>query len=74
MRLLIPLHTPVTSFLLRQSFLSLPDTSSRLIGLDFGFLVSSAKRQKKPNKSIEETSGCVRPERVKKWPNSLIAT
>jgi hypothetical protein len=68
MRLLIPLHTPVTSFLLRQSFLSLPDTSSRLIK------ILHPKRQKKPNKSTEETSGCVRPERVKEWPNSLIAT
>jgi hypothetical protein len=32
------------------------------------------KRQKGPRKSSEETSGYVRPERVNKWTNSLIAT
>jgi hypothetical protein len=32
------------------------------------------KRQKEPRKTIEETSGRVRPERVNKWPNALIAT
>jgi hypothetical protein len=31
------------------------------------------KRQKEPRKPFEETSGCVRPEWVNKWPNSLIA-
>jgi hypothetical protein len=30
------------------------------------------KRQKEPRKTTEETSGYVRPERVNKWPNSLI--
>jgi hypothetical protein len=30
--------------------------------------------QKEPRKTTEETSGGVRPERVNKWPNSLIAT
>jgi hypothetical protein len=32
------------------------------------------KRQKEPRKTTEETSGRVRPERVKKCLNSLIAT
>jgi hypothetical protein len=32
------------------------------------------KRQKEPRKTIKETSGCVRPERVNKWPSSLVAT
>jgi hypothetical protein len=27
----------------------------------------------KPGKTIEETSWCVRPERVNKWPNSMLA-
>jgi hypothetical protein len=31
------------------------------------------KRQKEPRKTTEETSACVRPERVNRWPNSLIA-
>jgi hypothetical protein len=31
-----------------------------------------SKRQKEPRKTTEETSGCVRPERVNKWPKSLI--
>jgi hypothetical protein len=30
--------------------------------------------QKEPRKTIEEISGCVRPQLVNKWPNSLIAT
>jgi hypothetical protein len=29
------------------------------------------KRQKEPRKVVEEASGCVRPERVSKWPNSV---
>jgi hypothetical protein len=32
------------------------------------------QRQKEPRKTTEETSGRVRPERVNKSPNSLIAT
>jgi hypothetical protein len=32
------------------------------------------KRQKEKRKITEKTSGCVRSERVNKWPNSLIAT
>jgi hypothetical protein len=32
------------------------------------------KRKKDPRKIIKETSGCVRPERANKWPNSLIDT
>jgi hypothetical protein len=31
------------------------------------------KRQMEPRKTTEETSRCVRPERVNKWPNFLIA-
>ena len=31
------------------------------------------QRQKEPGETNEETSGCVRPERVSKWPNSMIA-
>jgi hypothetical protein len=34
----------------------------------------TSQKQKEPRKTIEETSGCMRPERVNKWPNSLIAT
>ena len=29
--------------------------------------------QKEPVKIIEETSGCVRPERINKWPNYMLA-
>jgi hypothetical protein len=32
------------------------------------------KRQKKSGKTTEETFVCVRPERVNKWPNSMVAT
>ena len=32
------------------------------------------ERQKKPGETVEETSGCVRPERVRKWPNSMMMT
>jgi hypothetical protein len=32
------------------------------------------KRQKEPRKTTKQTSRCVRPEWVNKWPNSLIAT
>jgi hypothetical protein len=32
------------------------------------------KRHKEPGKAIEETSGCVRPERFNKGPNSMIVT
>jgi hypothetical protein len=35
---------------------------------------ATQQRQNKPRKTIEEISGCVRPERANKWPNSLIAT
>jgi len=30
------------------------------------------KGQKKPGETTEETSGCVIPERINKWPNSTI--
>jgi hypothetical protein len=33
-----------------------------------------SKKQKEPRKTTEDTSGCVRPEWVNKWSNSLIAT
>jgi hypothetical protein len=32
------------------------------------------KKENYTRKTTEETSGCVRPERVNKWPNSWIAT
>jgi hypothetical protein len=31
------------------------------------------KRHKEPEETDEETSGCVRPERFNKWPNSKVA-
>ena len=31
------------------------------------------KRQKKPGETNEQTSACVRPEWVNKWPNSMVA-
>jgi hypothetical protein len=34
---------------------------------------TALKGQKEPRKITEENSGCVRPERVNKWFNSLIA-
>ena len=33
-----------------------------------------AKRQKEPGETTEEASGYVRPERVNKWPNCMMAT
>jgi len=35
-------------------------------------LRSTWTRQKEPGKTAEEASGCVRPERVNKWLNSMI--
>jgi hypothetical protein len=35
---------------------------------------TTPQRQKEPRKITEEISGCVRPELVNRWPNSLIAT
>jgi len=32
------------------------------------------ERHKKPEETVEETSGCVRLERVHKWPNSMMMT
>jgi hypothetical protein len=29
--------------------------------------------QTEPGETIEETSGCVRPELIKKWPNYMLA-
>ena len=31
------------------------------------------KKQKEPGKTFKETSGCMRPERVNQWPNSMLA-
>jgi hypothetical protein len=40
---------------------------------DIQFIINRVlhtKREKEPGKTIEETSGCVRAERVSKWPDS----
>jgi hypothetical protein len=63
----LPLDLPCLGLVTHSGDISITDKSHNKKELH-------SKRQKEPRKTFEETTGRVRPERVNKWPSSLIDT
>jgi hypothetical protein len=65
-------NTPVWGLKVATLPVDLP--CSGFVPHSWDILITGKSYKKKPNRSIEETSGCVRQEWVKKWPATLTAT